>query len=67
MSERSILLKKKEASEADLLKDEFQEAKKSLEEKIRNLEFEVEERERKIKVMIFVNVLATCCRVHMTS
>lgn len=47
-SERSMIQKKREASEIDQLKHESQVAKKAYEDKIRNLEFELDERTRKI-------------------
>ena len=45
-----MIQKKREASEIDQLKHESQVAKKAFEDKIRNLEFELDERTHKITV-----------------
>ena len=45
-----MILKKREESEIDQLKHESQVAKKAFEDKIRNLEFELDEKTRKITV-----------------
>jgi len=48
-SERSVLQKNQEAKESEQIRSEAEVVKKTLEDKIRNLEFEIDEKDRKIK------------------
>ena len=57
-NERSIQQKNREAKESEQLQEEIQLAKTVLEEKIRSLEFDVEEKDRRIKVRNVIDFIS---------